>query len=220
MLAFKEDFFLELGKLDQDNIHFLAESFDHLPPNPYLDGGFRLRRYSHFRYTNGHLSRLPTKTFVQSSEINRFQGDVERQYEEIEDNIVQSIAFNEMFDKFKAMAHVDDEADIEVHQIRIIASPGKPTPVAPEGVHQDGFDRIGIFVIDREHISGGELQIYENRDSAPIMQYAFDHGEFVVLNDRRFYHGAAEITATEEGDAHMDVFVLTANVNRLVEVNS
>ncbi|AWB68753.1 hypothetical protein C2869_21170 [Saccharobesus litoralis] len=205
-----ENFFLELGQLDPENVAFLADSFQRLPSNPYKDGSFRVRRFSHFKCVNDDLTHLPHKKFTQSAVYNRFQGDVVRDYEEIEDEVVESEAFVEMFHYFKTMAHVKDHADIDVHQIRVLASANHNTPVAPEGVHQDGFDKIGIFVIRREHITGGEINVHLSRDTKPIMSYAFDHGEFIILNDKRFWHGAATISATDEQNAYMDVFVLTA----------
>jgi hypothetical protein len=204
-------FYLELGQLNQQNNEILAESFNNLPPNPYADGNFRLRRFSHFTFKNNTLSHLPQKDFVQSQELNAFQGGVVRRYEEIEDGLINNDAFKEMFFHFKNMAHLDDNADIEVHQIRIKAKQGKEADVAPEGVHQDGFDRIGIFVIRREHLkAGGNLRIHLEKESEPFISHKFDHGEFVVLNDKRFWHSAAKILPEEGHEGYMDVFVLTA----------
>ncbi len=206
-------FYLELGQLSADHTQILAKSFDNLPPNPYLDGEFRLRRFSHFTFSGQSLTHLPQKDFVQSEELNTFQGGVVRRYEEIEDEIINSAAFVEMFQHFKNMAHVNDDADIEVHQLRILAKENKETAVAPEGVHQDGFDRIGIFVIQREHLkAGGNLRIHLNKNDAPFINHTFDKGEFVVLNDKRFWHSAATILPEEGHEGSMDIFVLTAKV--------
>ncbi len=206
------EFLLELGQLSKAHTEFLSHSFNNLPNNPYMDGEYRVRRYSHFTFVDDSLTLLPHQLFNQSSVINHFQGGVVRDYEEIEKEVIENEAFLEMFHHFKDMAHVDEQADIEVHQIRIIAKEALETPVAPEGIHQDGFDRIGIFVIDREHIQGGGLSIYKDKNERPFVFHTFDHGEFVILNDRKFWHGAETIMATDNEDAHMDVFVLTAKV--------
>jgi len=205
-----ENFYLELGQLSEQSVGVLAPSFDNLPPNPYMDGAFRLRRYSHFNFSGDKLERLPTKAFVQTGDINTYQGNVERVYPEIEDQIVNSEAFAEMFRNFKKMAGVADETPIEVHQMRIIVNSEAATETAPEGVHQDGFNRLAVFVIERNNINGGEIRVHATKESDPFVSHAFDNGEFVVLNDSRFWHSANPIEAANDSNAHMDVFVLTA----------
>ncbi|MGE4570691.1 MAG: 2OG-Fe dioxygenase family protein, partial [Gammaproteobacteria bacterium] len=99
----------------------LSASFNNLPKSNYLDGDYRLRRYSHFNFSANVLKKMPAKAFEQSAEFNDFQGNVARQYEDIEQDLIDSEAFFEIFSRFKDIANLDDEANIEVHQIRIIA---------------------------------------------------------------------------------------------------
>lgn len=204
------DFLLEIGQLPEDCVTALTSSFNALPPNPYPDGAFRLRRYSHFRFDGQQPERLPTKTFVQDEAINRFHGNVERTYPEIEDPVVSSDAFAEMFRRFRAMTGIESGLPIEVHQMRILAGHEAATEVAPEGVHQDGFRHLGVFVIERRNVCGGEIQVHTRRDARPFVSHAFDQGEFVVLNDQRFWHSAAAMEAANDDEAYMDLFVLTA----------
>ncbi|WP_432474609.1 2OG-Fe dioxygenase family protein [Amphritea sp. HPY] len=205
-----QDFLLELGQLTEQSVINLAASFKALPPSPYLDGAFRLRRYSHFNFQQGDLSQLPTKAFVQSGDINLFQGDVERVYPEIEEQVINSDAFKEMFINFKEIAGISDDKPIEVHQMRILANSEALTEAAPEGVHQDGFESLAVFVIERSNIKGGEIRVHTEKEAAPFVSHTFDKGEFVVLNDQRFWHSAAALEAANDANAHMDVFVLTA----------
>ncbi len=204
------DFLLELGQLPEDCVATLAPSFDLLPPNPYQDGGFRLRRYSHFRIDGEQPVRLPTKAFVQDGDINTFQGNVERTYPEIEDCVVDSAAFREMFRRFRDMTGLEENTPIEVHQMRILAGKDAVTEAAPEGVHQDGFRRLAVFVIERRNVTGGEIRVHTAREAQPFVSHTFDHGEFVVLNDERFWHSAGPMEASNDDDAYMDLFVLTA----------
>lgn len=206
----KVDFFLQLGQLSASSVEVLAPSFDNLPGSDYLDGAYRLRRYSHFTFDGSALLELPTKAFSQSGDLNQFQGNVAREYMPIEPEIVAGDAFKEMFVSFKEMAKIADETPIEVHQIRILANPQTVTPVAPEGVHQDGFDRLAVFVIQRENVSGGEVCVHCEKEQAPIFKHEFDQGEFVVLNDKRFWHSAGNLIANDSDAAYMDVIVLTA----------
>ncbi|MEH6444892.1 MAG: 2OG-Fe dioxygenase family protein [Oceanospirillaceae bacterium] len=206
----KTDFLLELGQLTDKTVNSLTHSFSNLPKSEYLDGAFRLRRFSHFIYTEQQLTELPIKAFSQNPEINSFQGNVARKYPTIESAVVESNAFAEMFTKFKQMTDIKDEMPIEVHQMRILGSKNTITEAAPEGVHQDGFDYLAVFVIDRKNIAGGEICVHPTKEQAPIFKHAFDNGEFVVLNDKRFWHSAASLQAVNDNLAYMDVFVLTA----------
>jgi len=116
-----------------------------------------------------------------------------------------------MLQHFKAIAKVADSADIDVHQIRVSSYSGEKRPATPEGVHQDGFEHIAIFGIQRKHIKeGGDLCIHDAKHNKPFIQYSFDHGEFIVLNDQRFWHSATDIVAEDQQHGSMDVFILTA----------
>ena len=205
-----ENFYLELGQLSEKSVQSLETSFDNLPKSNYLDGAYRLRRFSHFSYTQNTLKLLPTKAFSQNAEINEFQGSVAREYQDIEASVVGSSGFDEMFSSFKKMANIADETPIEVHQMRILGKKDMAVETAPEGVHQDGFNYLAVFVIDRNNIAGGEICVHPAKAQAPIFKHAFDHGEFVVINDKRFWHSAAALQAVNDDAAYMDVFVLTA----------
>jgi len=206
----QQDFLLELGQLNVNHVAQLSTSFDRLPSSEYLDGQYRLRRYSNFNFSSDTLTKLPSRSFQQSSDLNVFQGNIKRNYEEIEQNIIDSDAFVELFARFKNITSLKDEAEIEVHQIRIITNGETSSQVTPEGVHQDGYQNIGIFSIESNNITGGELNIHTQKQAKPFIKHKFDHGEFVVLNDERYWHSAEDIHATDSGSAYMDLFVLTA----------
>lgn len=205
-----KDFLLELGQLNENHVTQLSASFSNLPTSDYLDGDYRLRRYSHFNFSANKLTKLPIKAFEQSLDFNAFQGNVERQYEEIEQEVINSEAFVEIFTRFKGITNLDDKADIDVHQMRIIAKDNKFSQVTPEGVHQDGYKNIGIFFIDNNASIGGELKVHTQQKAEPFIKHKFDKGEFVVLNDECFWHSAEDIRAIGKGEAHLDAFVLTA----------
>lgn len=207
----QEAFRLEVGQLTPSTVDHLAPSFEDLPPNPYADGSYRLRRYSRFIFRDDTLKRLPTKEFVQDSDVNHFQGDIVRTYPEICDATISDPGFLELFEHFQKMADIADGSTIEVHQMRIFADHHQ-VDVAPEGVHQDGFDRIGIYVIQRHNIVGGEVSIHTAERSPAMMKHPLNHGEFIVLNDRRFFHYAEPIKPVDGEVGYMDAFVLTANL--------
>lgn len=204
-------FYLTLGKLSDSAVADLHDFFNHLPDNTYQDGGYRLRRYSAFTCRNGAIEKLPTRLFSQSSDINKFQGDVARQYEDIEADCYQSAGFNEMMKHYIETADLPDGVDIEIHQLRIQAKPNETVEVAPEGVHQDGFNRLGMFIMNYENLTGGELKVHLEEDSPAMTEYLPKAGEYLILNDAKFWHDANDITCTSHTtNGYYDLFVLTA----------
>lgn len=203
-------FYLKLGKISDEGTKQLVPSFTNLPENDYKDGEYRLRRFSAFTFGGEKVNKLPTRSFGQSGELNKFQGDVERQYEDIEASCYESNGFQEMFAQFYHNAGVPFDDEVEVHQLRIRARPNSTVEVAPEGVHQDGFNRIGMFIINHENLTGGELRVHETYDSKAMVEYLFKDGEFLVLNDAAFWHDANDIVAKDQ-EGYFDLFVITAD---------
>lgn len=76
--------------------------------------------------------------------------------------------------------------------------------------HQDGFDFVGIFCIDRHNLIGAETHLYEDPNAAPIFAKELQPGEFVLVNDRRLYHSTSGIQPLGTGEGTRDVFVMTA----------
>lgn len=201
----------ETGTLTSSDLSALQDSFDHLPPDPYAESRLRSRRYSRFLYQDGTITRQSHKEFMQSSEINDAVGDVEREYEEVEDTLLTNPALLEIFEEFKTRTGINDQAVIEMHQIRWHCR-GRVKRAAPEGRHQDGFDYIGMFMVDTDNVDGGEIMVYNNKDTPPIFKKALANGEFCVMNDRALFHNAAPLVPTaNDDDGHWDLIVLTAN---------
>lgn len=203
-------FYLTMGKMSESAIADLSDHFNHLPDNTYQDGGYRLRRFSVFHYRDGQVEKLPHRSFLQSSEFNKFQGDVDRDYEDIVPECYQSAGFAEMMAHYVETSGLPDGVDIEMHQLRIQAKPGEISEVAPEGVHQDGYNRIGMFLINYENISGGELKIHLEKTAPVMTEYLPQCGEYIILNDAKFWHDANAIVNTSETElGYYDLFVLT-----------
>ncbi|MCV5335202.1 2OG-Fe dioxygenase family protein, partial [Escherichia coli] len=77
-------------------------------------------------------------------------------FEPIEKDILASEGFREMCALFVSANHLPNGQEIEIHQIRITALDSE-TQVAPEGVHQDGFDHIAMVGVGRHNIIGGDI---------------------------------------------------------------
>jgi hypothetical protein len=205
------DFDYKLQRISNINSAAFDSFFDNLPLDPYIRGKFRRRRFSRFQGPPESLVRLEHKYFEQSSAVNKLAGGIKRDFSELEDQMVCLPEFQMLVSRFVDFSKVEPEtSEIGVHQIRIVASPGEVGEPAPEGIHQDGFDFVGIFCISRRNLIGAETHLYEDPTQPPIFAKELQPGEFVLVNDRRLYHFTTGIqpAGTEEGTR--DVFVMTA----------
>ena len=168
-------------------------------------------------FRDGQVVDLDKHEFMQTNDINRFQGDVVRQFEPIEASTLQSDGMREICEVFVESNGLANGQEIEIHQIRISAVYDE-TQVAPEGVHQDGFDHIAMVGMGRHNIEGGDIMLYNSFNEAPFFRKALQSGEVAMLADNKLWHNATPIRTVIEGEeGHMDVFVLTAKdaVNEL-----
>ena len=200
---------LILDRLDEELIKEVQPSFNDLPHTGHADSEFRLRRYSVIDFCGVPVGE---STFTQSSDYNKYQGDVLREFEAIEDSVVNSKCFKRMLGLFRYAGEIDLE-DIEVHQMRVtVPKSMTAAELSPEGPHQDGYDAVGIFSINRHNLCGGELLVFDDKDAHPFWTMILKPGEVVVFNDREVWHDGNSVTRDVEGvdENYMDVFVLTA----------
>lgn len=204
-------FYLKMGALRKNAVNDLAEFFNDLPTNPeYQDGLYRPRRFGAFTFVGGKVNKLPHRNFNQSSEFNKFQGDIERNYADITEACYSTQGFCDMLAHYYGQSDLPHDTEVEIHQLRIQAKPGETIQVAPEGVHQDGYNRIGMFMINYENLTGGELKVHPEKDSPAMFEYLLKNGEYIVLNDANFWHDANDITGTSTADlGYYDLFVVT-----------
>lgn len=208
-LCYTDQFSSELVKSIQPD-------FDTLQPSEYKDGSYRLRRYSKVTYNQQtkdiHLHKV--SGFVQSDKINKFQGGVVRAYDDLSDELLSAPAFTKILDTFVSVGGLPSTADIEIHQMRIVAkSAATPTITTPEGIHQDGFDCIGMITIAYHNVAGGELNVYKNSNAESLLATVPScEGSYCVMSDADLWHYANELIATTESDkSYWDLFVLTAH---------
>ena len=204
---------LQLSRLSSD-VKEVAASFNELPETDHADGKYRLRAYSQLKASGqGHISRLPMRPFTQSSEYNKFQGDKVRHFQDINHSVVDSDLMREMCHLFLACGDLTADTKIEIHQIRIVTL-FDSTEVAPEGIHQDGYDCLAIIGVDSHNVTGGEILVYNNREEPPFVNRVLEKGDMIILDDKSLWHNAHPICATDPNElGHLDLFVLTANNN-------
>ena len=194
-------------QLPEGIVEEIQPSFNSLPETDHADGKFRLRRYSMIDYLGMDLGRCE---FIQSSEYNKYQGDVLRKFEPIDQSVLDSHAFEMMHKIYRTASDISIE-DLEVHQMRVkIPDDQRMAQLSPEGPHQDGYDYVGMFSVSRHNIEGGDLMAYVSGDEFPMITHVLEPGQFVIVNDVEMLHDGAPITRVDDSEeSYMDIFVFT-----------
>lgn len=203
----------------EDQIEFegFASSWEELGPDLYMaDGGrYRRRRYAAFALSTDHIRRLTHRPHFQSRDYNRLNGDIQRWFEPVADEIATSriirtlaTGLTAVFTSLEGQGR-DQNWLCELHQIRIEAAndvPGLPTP---EGLHRDGVDWVLVMLVRRHNVKAGTTQIRDERGGGGDFTLR-EPGEAVLLNDRRIRHGVTPITPLDpRQSAFRDVLVMT-----------
>jgi hypothetical protein len=185
--------------------------FDRLPADPYISGHYRFRRLSHFKMSGDRFVKLPHRRLFQSKQFNPLVGDVIREYAEIDDELIALDEFQKILREFSQFSQLCTERqEIAIHQIRTTASSAEMGNPAPEGIHRDGVDLVGIFAVDRSAVEGAQTHLYVDKKGQPIFSKVLYPGEFLVFRDDLFFHFTSPISATTAGQGTRDVFVCTA----------
>jgi len=203
-------FLFTLRKVNSINLEGFKPFFSNMPIDPYIKGNYRSRRLSRFTVSGNELIKLPHGYFFQSKEYNPLLGDLKREFAELDNALIELDIFRNLVLAFSDSCKLHPEAEIGVHQIRIICSPDNSGSPAPEGIHQDGTDFIGIFSVDRENIQGGETHLYTAKREKPVFSKVLNPGELLLVNDHEFFHFANPIKPQTDAQGSFDVFVLTS----------
>lgn len=188
----------------------LQPFFDFLPADPYLAGNYRFRNLSHFQIAGDRLIKLPHRQLFQSKVYNPILGDVVREYPELDDRLVASVDFQKIVWEFFQFCQLcTNFNEVAVHQIRTTASSQQLGNPAPEGIHRDGVELVGIFSVNRTGIEGGETHLYPEKDGRPAFSKILNPGEFLVFRDSQYFHYTSPVKATTSELGVRDVFVLT-----------
>ncbi|NET07015.1 MAG: hypothetical protein F6K16_20410 [Symploca sp. SIO2B6] len=203
-------FMFTFKKVNSVILEGIKPFFDHLPVDPYIKGNYRSRKLSRFILSGDKLIKLPHGYLYQSKQYNPIVGDVKREFEELDAGLIKHEAFQHLVLAFIDSCKLHPEAEIGVHQIRTTCSPNNYGNPAPEGIHRDGTDFIGIFSVDRKNIQGGETHLYTARKEKPVVSKILNPGELLLVNDHEFFHFTTPIKPEFDSEGTRDVFVLTS----------
>lgn len=199
-----------LETINSINIDRLIDFFGNLSSDSYLKEKYRFRRLSRFQIVDDRIVKLPHNYLFQSKEYNPILGDVIREYPEIKDELIQLEDFQKIIWEFYDFCKLcSSYNEIAVHQIRTTTSAEQIGKPAPEGIHRDGVDLVGIFCVNRDQIEGGITSLYRSKNDSPVLSKILNPGEFLIFNDNQFFHYTSPITAMPSQQGVRDVFVLT-----------
>jgi hypothetical protein len=188
--------------VDSPDWSAFAQSWNDLPQDEYMgDGGkYRYRRFSEFLIgqESRSLSVLSHGPYRQSKEDNYLNGEIDRLYSPMQEEIQQNQAFRQVLLSFAdVMKPLCPSANwfVQVFQNRIVAngeSPGMPTP---EGVHRDGVDFVLTLLINRHNVDGGASSTFAQDGRTLVASTTLtEAGDFIFLNDKLMKHSVQPIS--------------------------
>jgi hypothetical protein len=193
---------------------FLA-TWDDLPRDEYVKAPHpgRFRRYGTFAFDRltEKLEPLPAAPFFQSTKLNSYAGGIHRKFAPLAEGTSEnSVLRATLYAGLAAFVAPDDERgwEIGVHQIRVIGRSDQPGSPTPEGVHKDGFDFVGMHIVNRRNVTGGETILRVDKQESRIL--LVEPLEAVFIDDRRCLHGATPISPTDPAEqAVRDTLIVT-----------
>ncbi len=196
--------------LSQKSNFIIEDSFNHLKiDNYYLNK--RKRAFSLLEIGNETVKIVGDLNFYQSNCYNNFNGNILRTYQNISSTLLNDQSFKNMVFEFNKKVNEEYKLInkyIQIHQIRVYADE-QPINLIPEGIHQDGFNIIGLYCVKRENIKGGISNIYDNKKNK-IYSRELSQGDMIIINDTRLYHDVSNIELVDkEQIGYRDIFVLT-----------
>jgi hypothetical protein len=202
-----------------DALQALSPHWDHMPPDNYLkDGGrYRRRLHSSFVLDHGSLAQVPHRAHWQSVDYNALHGGMERWFEPMRHSTVTAPAWIKLLTAFAGTAAQvrgisASKWCIEAHQFRIDTTDGIGRPT-PEGAHRDGVDFVGVFMVNRTDIKGGETRVFEANGPHGERFTLHEPWSLLLLDDTRVIHESTPIQPLAEG-GHRDTLVLTCRADK------
>jgi hypothetical protein len=202
----------ELAHVPLTNLQGLSQYWEGLPRDPYLkDGGrYRFRRHASYEIQKGELSLVPHRAHWQSVNYNALHGGIERWFEPIQNQLIDSAAWQSLLLGLGQMLNTLKPVDtwfVEAHQFRIDTTDGIGRPT-PEGAHRDGVDFVAVFLLERLGIKGGETRIFDAQGSAGLRFTLTQPWSVLLMNDEKMIHESTPIQPSENY-GYRDTLVLT-----------
>lgn len=208
-------FLAEIG-FSSDELQSFLPSWSDLPLDSYLkDGGrYRYRRHSCFISDGVNLKQVAHRMHWQSVEHNALHGGMERWFEPISAEVVQSTFLQQTINFLTRLCiqiKLNTKWSIEAHQFRIDTTDGIGRPT-PEGAHRDGVEFVAVLFIGRQQVKGGETRIFQAEGARGLRFTLTEPWTLLFLDDEKVIHESTPIQPLEV-KGYRDTLVLTFRSN-------
>jgi hypothetical protein len=186
----------------------ILASYDDCPLDEFMGNGTRFKRFSQYKLSwresgGWDFGLLPHRDYTAFKKFNPVGGGIRRSYQPIQVDFMPFIraAADEI-----PLDH-SDEWQINVHQNRTCAANGKPGPLTPEGVHQDGHEYVMIAILRRNNVTGAQTRLWRLGAPAPFWAGTLDAGQAVLLDDRAIAHDVTDLVSADGRPGHRDIVI-------------
>lgn len=201
-------------------LNHMQTSWSDLPVDQYLkDGGrYRKRRHSSFKFENDALAQVQHRAHWQPLTYNALHGGMTRWFEPMSAEIAESSTWQKLLTAFAKTANQLSAGTqcIEAHQFRIEAIDGVMGRPTPEGAHRDGVDLVGVFMVNRQNIKGGETRVFAATGSTGERFTLQEPWSLLLLDDAKVVHETTPIQPLEYF-GYRDTLVLTCKQGTFLE---
>lgn len=195
---------IELPPVSQE----ILDSYDDCPMDEFMGNGTRFKRFSQYKLSwqesDGWIFELlPHRDYTAFKKFNPVGGGIRRTYQPVKVDFTPII--RAAADEFRLDR--SDEWQINVHQNRTRAVSGKPGPLTPEGVHQDGHEYVMIAILRRNNVVGAQTRLWRPDAPAPFWAGTLDAGQAVLLDDRAIAHDVTDLVSADGEPGHRDIVI-------------
>ncbi|HSK38619.1 MAG TPA: 2OG-Fe dioxygenase family protein [Arenibaculum sp.] len=187
----------------------IRDGLDETPHDKHFGQGWRHRSMSRFALLpDGGFVKQEAKPLYQSNSINPIEnyGGIYRDYAELPDALVSSPAFARLVQVWRETVPVPFDR-FSAHHIRTRA-PGAPVP---EGRHRDGYEFVGMCVLQRRSIDGssGVTQFWDRGSDEEVLRQMIEEGQFAIFDDRDYLHYTSDVRPSDASGGVRDVLIFT-----------
>ncbi|MGJ3495094.1 hypothetical protein PsalN5692_03537 [Piscirickettsia salmonis] len=189
----------------------LTKYFEQLPVDPYVPGNYRHHGLSCFKYTDHNLwEKQAHKYIFQDDKTNPVAGGIKREYPVIDDKLIDEPTLKIALQQFCNSINAQLGDLIDIHMLRTVTTHEQLGKAAPEGIHRDAVNYVGIFCINRHKVTAGETHLYTDKAGArpPVVRKILEPGEMLIIDDSKVFHFTDAVKPTSD-EGYRDVFVFT-----------
>ena len=190
------------------SLHHMRLNFSRLKVDPYVPEGFRRKHLVRYRVASKDpvtLEELPQEPLFQKKAYNPTHGDIHREYPTFQPTEDTLNVVNEFVKRSRAKSG----SRILVQAQRITCREGQEGLPSVEDWHQDDVEEVGIFVVTRKNIVGGESQ-FKDLDGHVVLADTVREGQFVIFEDASVQHRVTPIHVADTGfRGYRDVLLLS-----------